>query len=127
MHKCNFTYREATTTSTGIRNEIPTDKMDSFMKALIGIQAVRDMLGVPMVVNSWYRSPEVNKAVGGVATSSHMNAEAIDFVPRGMELGAAYDKIAKSGIKFDQLIIYPEKGFIHIGFGSKMRGQLLEK
>lgn len=126
MNKCNFTYREATTTSTGIKNEIPKELMDNFMNALIGAQSVRNLLGVAMTINSWYRCPEVNKAVGGSKTSSHMDANAIDFVPK-MNLRDAYNKIANSDIEFDQLIIYPSKGFIHIGFGSKNRRQLLEK
>lgn len=126
MNKCNFTYREATTTSTGIKNEIPKELMDNFMKALIGAQSVRNLLGVAMTINSWYRCPEVNKAVGGSKTSSHMDANAIDFVPK-MNLRDAYNKIANSDIEFDQLIIYPSRGFIHIGFGSKNRRQLLEK
>lgn len=126
MSKCNFKYSEVTTTNTGIKNDLPVEKMDNFMRSLIGLQAVRELLGVPMVINSWYRNSAVNKAVGGSSTSSHMEAEAIDFYPK-CDLREAYNKIKSSNIKYDQLIIYPNRGFIHIGFGSRMRQQNLEK
>lgn len=65
-----------------------------------------------MHVNSAYRSPEVNAAVGGAKNSQHMLGLACDFVPVGLELEAAFKKLKASSIPFDQLILEPS--WIHI-------------
>ena len=39
----------------------------------------------PIIINSGYRSPAVNKAVGGVATSNHLTGCAVDIRVLGME------------------------------------------
>ena len=39
----------------------------------------------PIIINSGYRSPEVNKAVGGVATSNHLTGCAVDIHVTGLE------------------------------------------
>jgi uncharacterized protein YcbK (DUF882 family) len=39
--------------------------------------------GVPIQVNSWYRDPATNAAVGGASQSRHMSGDAVDFVVPG--------------------------------------------
>ena len=39
----------------------------------------------PIIINSGYRSPEVNRAVGGVATSNHLTGCAVDIHVTGLE------------------------------------------
>jgi len=53
-------------------------------KAIEMIQAVRDELDKPIIINSAYRSPAYNKKIGGAPASKHMLAEAIDFSVPGM-------------------------------------------
>ena len=83
--------------------------------ALPILDTIRLLLNVPCTVNSFYRSPELNNAVGGSKTSDHMKGRAIDFIPK-MNLREAYNKIKSSGLSYDQLIIYPKQNFIHISF-----------
>jgi hypothetical protein len=47
--------------------------------ALDKLQALRDRLGKPLIVNSAYRSPEHNRAVGGATRSKHMEGAAFDI------------------------------------------------
>jgi hypothetical protein len=47
--------------------------------ALDKLQALRDLLGKPLVVRSAYRSPEHNRAVGGATRSKHMDGAAFDI------------------------------------------------
>jgi zinc D-Ala-D-Ala carboxypeptidase len=78
------------------------------------LEQIRKLLGNgPIIVSSGYRSPALNKAVGGSATSDHMTGRAADFkAPRfGTPLQAA-KKIADSSIKFGQLIW--EGSWVHI-------------
>ena len=86
---------------------------------------VRRLLCAPVLVSSGYRSAELNRAIGGSKTSSHMRGEAVDFTCPGYgSVRRVFDRIRSSGIKFDQLIF--ECGeWVHIGFGPKMRGEVL--
>lgn len=90
-------------------------------------EPVRALLFVPLRVNSGYRSPALNKAVGGAKDSAHLRGEAVDFVPVGMDLEAAFTLIRQSNIPFDQCII--ECGvWLHIALpreGSMPRRQAL--
>ena len=65
---------------------------------------------VPIIINSGYRSPAVNKAVGGVATSNHLTGCAVDIRVLGMEQLLRYAVILldisdESGEDFDELLI----------------------
>jgi zinc D-Ala-D-Ala carboxypeptidase len=79
------------------------------------MERIRALLGNhPIVVHSGYRSPEVNRAVGGVSTSAHCQGLACDFVCPAfgtqVEVSLA---IMKSDIEYDQLIL--EYGWVHVG------------
>lgn len=92
------------------------------------LEPIRAMLGVPLHINSGYRSPSVNAAVGGKGNSAHLDGRAADFVPIGMYLRDAFEKIKASDLPFDQLIL--EYGsWIHVAIarqGVDPRRQVLE-
>lgn len=99
----------------------------------IVLQIIRNHFNVPMTITSGYRSPKVNKAVGGAATSAHLHGSAADVVfadvaknslaqrKRALEIARYLDSI---GLIYDQIIWYPS--WIHIGmrFRSKPRKQV---
>lgn len=72
----------------------------------------------PITITSGYRCKELNKTVGGVATSQHQNGCAADFVVGSAEENhRLFDKIKSSGsVPFDQLILEPKAGWIHISY-----------
>lgn len=116
----HFSLAEMTTTSTGLPN-IPTGQLLANLKYTAEqMEIVRQILGnKPITINSAYRSDAVNKAVGGVLTSAHSFGFGVDFVCPAF--GTPYDicvAIAKSGLKFDQLI-HEKRRWVHIGFGLK--------
>jgi len=83
------------------------------------VEKIRTLLGEkPVVVYSGYRSAEVNRAVGGVATSAHCQGLACDFVCPAfgtpVEVALA---ILRSDIAYDQLIF--EYGWVHIGLAEE--------
>ena len=45
------------------------------------LEPLREHFGEPVFISSGYRSPELNKAVGGVQNSQHMRGEAADICP----------------------------------------------
>ena len=83
------------------------------------LEEIRALLGDrPIIVHSAYRSVEVNRAVGGVASSAHCQGLACDFVcPAFGQLAEVVLAILKSDIGYDQLIL--EYGWVHIGLAQE--------
>lgn len=127
----NFKLGELLVTSQPFPN-IPNEDEKAHLKdlAVNVLQPVRDLLNVPVKVNSAFRSEDVNKSVGGVNNSQHRTGDAADIVPVGMNIWEAFRAIAKSNIPFDQLIIEKnERGneWIHISYNRNSgRRQLLQ-
>lgn len=114
----NFTLEEFTRSDTasrlGIINE-PGEKELAALRVLVSrtIQPLRDKLGVPIHVNSGYRCPELNKAVGGVPTSQHQKGEAADLSIDG-KAADILEALENSNIPFDQAILYRKQNFLHV-------------
>lgn len=88
------------------------------------LEQVRAAAGAPVVVSSGYRSKAVNQAVGGAASSAHLQGLAADITVPGMSPKALAKLIMVSGIIFDQLIY--EGTWVHIGLSEEMpRRQVL--
>ena len=124
----NFSLEEFTQSDTALRlgiKNIASPTIIGHLKTLAeGLEQVRKVLGYPIFINSGYRSPELNKAVGGANTSAHLQGYAADFTCR--KFGTPDDivkVIQKSGIKYDQLIC--EGTWVHISFAPELRQQTL--
>lgn len=87
------------------------------------LEPARSTWGVPVHVNSGYRSKAVNQAVGGSATSAHVRGLAADVVPQGLDLQAAYEQLRASGLVLDQAIFEEHGGarWLHLGLAAKGR------
>lgn len=105
----NFTLDEFTQSASakrlGISNE-PTPEIIANLQLLVTnvLQPLRTALGHSIKVTSGYRSPAVNKAVGGVKSSQHSEGKAVDIVVEGV---APYDVVKflmSMNIEFDQAI-----------------------
>lgn len=137
----NFTLSELTRSDTATRlklNNTPDERTTTNLRqSARGLwQPVRDILGVPMLVSSGYRSPTLNRAIGGSTTSAHCHGLAIDFTAPAFgntRKIARYlvAELKERGIKFDQLILeFPDDGnsWIHLGYkhpNGQQRGQVL--
>lgn len=88
------------------------------------LEPARERLGKPITVNSGFRCPIHNRAVGGVTASQHMRGEAADIC---CEDNRRLAKIIVEQGRFDQLIIYPS--FVHVSYkkNGPNRGQILRK
>ena len=83
----------------------------------------------PIIINSGYRSPAVNKAVGGVPTSNHLTGCAADIRCKDMEQALRYATILLDisrewGEKYDELLIEHRRktGSYWIHFAVREKG-----
>lgn len=112
--------------------ELRADKAPAKVQAKITdlityvLDPFRELIKVPIIVNSGYRSPEYNKSVGGVPTSQHCKGEASDIVPK-MNIREAFEVLIDN-FEFDQAI-YEDRGdtvWIHVSYvKGKNRKQVL--
>lgn len=113
----HFTLQELTVTKTGLSN-IPSDEeIDNLRKLCRDVlEPIRATIGSPIIVNSAYRSPAVNSAVGGVSTSQHLKGQAADIHVINMSsLGLFHtikNMVANGQIHVGQCILYPN--FVHV-------------
>lgn len=101
----NFTFKEIIKTDTGLDN-LPNDM--NIIKNLVRLseflQTIRNELHLPIIVNSAYRSKEVNEKVGGVYSSYHCKGLAADIKCADMDKLLAI--LHSHLMEIDQLGIY---------------------
>jgi len=119
--------RSDTATRLGIDNTPTPHHLASLHVLAAHLESVRALLGHPIIITSGYRSPALNRAVDGSATSSHCEGLAADFhVPGFGPDQAVAQAIADSALEFDQLIFEQARThWVHLGAGERMRREVL--
>ena len=132
----NFTLEEFTASDTakakGISN-FPSTQQVANLCALVHhvLQPLRDAMGQEIKIGSGYRCPKLNKAVGGVSNSQHLNGEAADLCIDGDRIkGKRWFDWIKAHVEFDQLIMeHNAKGsyWVHVSYctDGKNRKQVI--
>lgn len=77
------------------------------------LQPLRLAFGKPIKIISGYRCANLNKLVGGVASSQHVKGEAADCVVRG-DATRLLGVLLANGFPFDQAILYKKRNFLHL-------------
>jgi hypothetical protein len=118
----NFTLEEFTTSETAYRKRIdntPTPLvLAQLKKTAKGAELVREILKNPIFISSGYRSPALNKFIGGASKSQHVEGKAIDFTcPAFGTPRQIVEKLKSSGVEFDQLILEFDR-WVHISFNE---------
>ena len=124
----NFTLQEFTKSQTAERRGIDNTPVEGHIenaKALFEnvVQPVRDNFGVT-IINSGYRSGDLNYAIGGSNTSQHCKGQAVDIECPGTP---NYDvaKWIEENLDFDQLILefytpgIPDSGWVHVSYNAE--------
>ena len=125
----NFSLAEFTKSQTALRLDIDNtpdqEHLDNAFELFDKVvQPVRNHFG-PTTINSGYRGPELNKAVGGSSRSQHCNGEAVDIEIPGV---ANYNtaKWIEDNLEYDQLILefytpgIPDSGWIHVSYKASL-------
>lgn len=123
-----FTLEELIRTdSTSQENNIPSWDCVVRLMSLCRyvLDPVREKYGKTIVVTSGFRTPFLNRLVGGVPSSQHMQGLAADL--RCDDPKALFDLIAESDLPFDQLIYYQKKKFVHVSYSPTYRHEVIVK
>ena len=126
----DFTWEEMTYSRVAVENglrNVPPAEAEIAMKHLVKrlLQPLRIAYAGPIAITSGYRSPEVNRLVGGVPSSQHVKGEAADcYVPDPEVL---LNVLRFCQLPFDQAILYKRKKFLHLSLraSGKNRYQII--
>lgn len=127
-----FTFQEFERSETAARhaidNSIP-DELKNNVAALVDnvLDPLREAWGHPLTVTSGYRCPELNKRVGGSATSHHMRGMAADITTgNAVDNHRLFQMVLDMGLPFTQLIDEHNFAWVHISYDpSDARHQTL--
>lgn len=132
MKTNHFTFRELVGSSTARINRIdniPNEYEYLSLAALITniLEPARSYWGCQLFVNSGYRSPELNKRVGGVSSSQHCKGEAADITTGSTQGNRKLCEWMRLNLNYDQLILEKGGKWIHVSYviGGKCRNQYL--
>lgn len=128
----HISYKEAVGSNyakqKGIKNK-PNEEQVENMKLLAEevFEPLREWVDAPIKVNSMFRSLELNTALKGSKTSSHMNGEAMDITSMGGKSNLEMFHYIKDNLCFDQLIweFGSEPKWLHVSFSKNNRQQVL--
>lgn len=130
----HFTLRELTKTGVNIENVPNEEQVNNLKRLCQWLEQLRrrwnNLYGEgddPIIINSGFRSPAVNKAVGGVPTSNHLTGCAVDIRCIGIEQALRYASILLdisdlSHEDYDELLIEQKAHVVWIHFAVKPTG-----
>ncbi|MBL8378497.1 MAG: DUF882 domain-containing protein [Burkholderiales bacterium] len=119
----HFSLEELTASQTAVREGIDNTPDAAARRNLARLAAtledVRTLLGgVPIIISSGYRSPQLNRRVKGARNSAHMSGLAADFTaPAAGTVLQVARRIAAADIAFDQLI-HEYGAWVHLGLAA---------
>ena len=130
----HFTLRELCKTSVRMENVPNEAQVENLKRLCRWLERLRrrwnDLYGEgddPIIINSGYRSPAVNKAVGGAPTSNHLTGCAVDIRVAGLEQLLRYAVILldisdESGEDFDELLLERNGAVMWLHFAVRPSG-----
>lgn len=126
----NFTYYECVASETAVLNgiaNIPSEEEWNRIERVVKdvLQPLRDKLGVPLIVNSFFRCEELNKLAGGSETSFHRLGFAVDVDCRKLPLMTVLEEAVK-GNWTEIIAEYFPEGWVHIAYNPHDARKMLK-
>lgn len=106
----------------------PSEYVKQNLQALIGniLDPLRIAVNSPIIVSSGYRSPALNKALGGANTSQHLRGQAADIKSKIIKPALLCQIIIDLKLPFDQLINEFDQ-WVHVSYNAhRKRGEYLK-
>jgi len=104
----SFTLEEMTASETAVRygidNTPDNEVLMNLRRLALFLEEVRTVVGMPLRINSAFRSVEANRLVGGKSTSQHCRGVAADIRVKGMTPDQVVKAIINAGLAYDQVI-----------------------
>lgn len=86
MYGNHFKFQELVITSSGFDNTVSSSAhLANLANLWDNLNLIREKFGKPIYINSAYRTPQVNKSVGGVKRSLHLQGRAADIRPKDLQ------------------------------------------
>lgn len=126
-----FTIKELCASSTAAQkgiNNTPSSEIVGNLEQLVNkvLDPLREEFGKPIIVNSGYRSLELNRAIGGAKNSQHTLGQAADISGGSIiENKKLFDLAQQLNLPFDQLIDEKDFSWVHISYSPRNRKQVL--
>lgn len=120
--------RSDTATAKGIDNT-PTPEIKANLERLVDkvLDGLREIYGKPITVNSGYRCPELNKAVGGSKTSDHVKGFAADLTGGSKQENEKIFNIIRDNFAWTQLINERDFSWVHVSYDpNRIKNQVLK-
>ena len=123
----HFSLAEMTKSQTALRLGLENNPNPEQHQALAdlceyALEPIRQHFDRPVMVNSGFRAPAVNKAIGSSSRSQHTKGQAADIEIPGVDNWKLYAWAAQNG-DYDQLILEyytgePASGWVHVSYDS---------
>ena len=125
----HISYKEGVYSTTATRRGIdntPNDEQLNNMEIIAEkiFEPLREWVGGAIKINSFFRCPELNKAIGGSSKSQHCQGQAIDIDDTyGIVANSEMYHYIKNNLDFDQLIWEfgddDNPNWVHVSYVSK--------
>ena len=121
----HFTLGELTKTSHKVYNIPSHEAIENLKRLCTWLEYLRKRYNEAVVINSGYRSPQLNRKIGGAANSNHLTGCAVDIRVSGMEQLIQYAAILiqyanETQQDFDELLLEKNShGAIWLHFAVK--------
>ena len=114
-----FTLAELTVTNSGLINAPNKAEIANLTKLVVNVlDPLRELYGKPIHVNSGYRSPLVNRAVGGATTSEHLKGMAADISAGSKAENKKLFDLIRENLTFRQVINEYDYKWVHVSFNE---------
>ena len=121
--------KESVYSRTALRRSIDNTPTEEHKENMIKLaeevfEPLRAYVGGPIKINSFYRSPKLNKAIGGSSKSQHCHGQAIDIDDTyGRMANAEMFKFIRENLDYDQMIWEfgsdDNPDWVHVSYVSK--------
>ena len=125
----HVSYREGVYSITALRLGLKNDPSETHLQNMRVLsekvfEPLRTYVGSPIKINSFYRGPELNKAIGGSSKSQHCEGRAMDIDDTyGHKTNAEMYEYIKANLDFDQMIwefgTDENPAWIHVSYVSE--------